>query len=249
MGSKNVSNRKFTRSATVAILGAAIAAAWGTIPAGAVTATGIAVGSVGSNIQVGTLPVGGVIQYFIPLGNDNGIYGAASSCPAGFGTCSDTGDGGGVLRMFLRFSPVSTTANSTLTIVFQDLDLKNANDPIGFLEKVNVINPVTHTSLTGGYIDTIGGLIIGDANLQTLTVSLGILSANPFYLKLLFRAESTFRGTNTPEYLLATITSPNPAPEVGHTPLPGALWLMGTVLFGAAGLAKWRKRRRVAVEI
>ncbi len=148
--------------------------------------------------------------------------------------------------MILMFSPVSTTTSSTLSIVFEDLDLIGGSDPAGFSETLNVLT-AGGTSLTGGPITTLGGSIlggsiVGTANLQTLTLSLGILSAAPFYLQLLFTATSTFTGTNTPEFLIATITSPNPA--IGQTPLPGALWLMGTVLFGAAGLAKWRKRRR-----
>ena len=113
------------------------------------TATGVAVGAPGSNTPVGLtedrplLDVGifqdiKAIKYFIPLEN-TGIYGAKpSGCGAGFGTCSDTGDGGGKLTMYLRFSPVSLTQNSTLRVIFEDLDLKNANDPVGFLEKLKL---------------------------------------------------------------------------------------------------------------
>ena len=227
-----------------AMLGVAIAAASAINPAGAVTATGIAVGSTVSSAQVGVIADGlfldNAIRYFIPLTDTNGTYGTGPSCSGtGFGTCSNTGDGGGLLRMILRFSPVSTTMPSTLSVLFEDLDLRNANDPAGFLESLEIVR-ANGTTLTG-LITTIGGLITGNHDLQTLTLVLGVLSSDPLYLKLLFKASSTFIGTNTPEYLIATITSPNPA--VSPVPLPGALWLMGTVLFGAAGLAKWRKRR------
>ena len=241
---------KLRSFAAGAVLGVAIAAAWGITPAGAVTATGIAVGSIGSSTQVGTTGDGlfllNAIRYFIPLKDSSGIYGTGPKClPTGFGTCFDTGDGGGLLTMILRFSPVSTTANSTLSVIFEDLDLKNANDPVGFLEKLRVFkdNGTPNATPLTNWITQIGSLVTGDANLQTLTLSLGTLTTDPLYLLLLFKAKSTFVGTNTAEYLKATITSPNPAPEVGQAPLPGAVWLLGTVLFGAAGFAKWRKRR------
>jgi hypothetical protein len=35
-----------------------------------------------------------------------------------------------------------------------------------------------------------------------------------------------------------------PPPVGGEVPLPGAAWLMASVLLGAGGFAKWRKRSR-----
>ena len=228
-----------------AMLGVAIAAASAISPAGAVTATGVAVGSVGSSAQVGVIADGLIlddaIKYFIPLNvSSGGTYGTfPSSCLHGVGTCSNTGSGGGLLTMILRFSPVSTIAPSILSVIFEDLDLKHANDPAGFLEKLRILkgdgSPLTN------WITQIGGLVTGDHDLQTLTLSLGTLTSDPLYLLLLFKAKSDFLGTNTPEYLIASITSPDR--ELPPVPLPGAVWLLGTVLVGAAGFAKWRKRR------
>jgi hypothetical protein len=227
--------------------------------AAAVTATGIAVGSIGDDTQVGltedrTGP-GGIgpdaIKYFIPLEN-TGIYGAASgSCGTGFGTCSDFGNGGGRLTMYLRFEPVSTSTPSTLQIIFEDLDLIDANDPAGFLEKLRVLKADGVTGITPWITDIdqilLNGDIEGDANSQQLlSVQLGTLTAldDPLFLVLQFKSTSTFYGQNTPEYLIATVTSPDPAPP--QVPLPAGFVLMGTVLAGTAGLARWRRRRAAA---
>lgn len=40
-------------------------------------------------------------------------------------------------------------------------------------------------------------------------------------------------------------TPPNGSPP--GTPIPGALWLFGTVIVGGAGFSRWRKRRKAAV--
>jgi hypothetical protein len=79
-------------------------------PANALTATGVAVGFVGSSVEVGLTenrPLLGnqeAIEYFIPLKDNNGTYGVGSNkCGGtGFGTCADSGDGGGLLTMILR---------------------------------------------------------------------------------------------------------------------------------------------------
>jgi hypothetical protein len=39
-------------------------------------------------------------------------------------------------------------------------------------------------------------------------------------------------------------TGPDPGPEPGQTPIPGAAFLMGSVLAGGAGFGAWRRRRR-----
>ena len=36
-----------------------------------------------------------------------------------------------------------------------------------------------------------------------------------------------------------------PANEIGHTPIPGALWLFGTVIAGGTGFGRWRKKRNI----
>src|SRR5262245_2522841 len=211
-----------------------------------VPTVGVAVGSlvgvspVGSTDQKDSLG-GEAIRYFIPL-RDGGpfTYGVGASCQAR-GMCSDTGDGGATLQMFLRFSPISTTSPSMLTIKFDDMDLKGVNDPKGFLESLNIYRG--GTSITGGWIKNIDSLLVdGDNNTQILSMMLDLPISNPLYLVLKFKAKSDFWGTNTAEYLRATITEIPQTPPV-PTPLPGALVLMGTVLAGSYGVGMWRRRR------
>jgi hypothetical protein len=215
-----------------------------------VSTVGMAVGSVGSTKEVGikdnTHPgLGGeAIKYFIPLGNTDGTYGVGKhTCGGtGFGTCSDHGDGGGTLKMILYFSPVSTAYSSLLTIRFEDLDLKGANDPEKFFESLNLFRG--NTSLTG-LITDIGGLVTGDKDHQTLNLLLDKPLTGSLWVVLKFKAKSYFDGENTAEYLRATLTEVSHTPPVA-TPLPGALVLMGSVLAGCFGIGRWRRRTRPA---
>jgi hypothetical protein len=239
----------------VALATAAIAMA-AVDPAGAVPVTTISVGvpvdKVGSTNQVGRTepnpPLGGdAIKYFIPLGNSGGTYGVGNhKCGGmGFGTCSDTGKGGETLRMILYFSSVSTAHNSTLTINFEDLDLHGANDPEHFFENLNIFR--AGNSLTGWITDIgspiVGGHITGNNTYQTLVLDLDKPTDSSLWLVLKFTATSDFRGTNTAEFLRATITENADASAV---PLPGALVLMGSVLTGFCGVGFWRRRVRSA---
>ena len=205
-------------------------------PASAATVTGVAVSGNGSNTVVGTYtPAGGgpagdtnalgatAIQYFVPLGNASGTYGVG-----GFGQSADTGNGGGTLSMYLKFSPVS--GSSVLNVKFQDLDLNGVNDPANFLESLQVFTGAG-VALTG-LITNIGGIVTGDTNSQTLTLALGVVN-DPLYLLLNFKASTPTNGTNTPEYLIATVS---------NVPLPGALMLFGSGLAGLAMLGRRRKR-------
>jgi len=215
---------------------------------------GVPVDKVGSDHKVGTtekrdLLDGLAIRYFIPLKDyGTGTYGVGSACShAGYGMCSDSGDGGATLQMVLRFEPTKAGQN-TLTIRFEDLDLIGANDPDGFHERLNLFEgdlikkgkkwKTVLTSLTDP-ITMMDGRFIGDRDTQILSLPLNLPTTDPLYLVLIFAADSTFKGTNTAEYLLATI-----APvEAQATPLPGALVLMGTVLAGCYGVGKLRRRR------
>src|SRR5262245_1076707 len=188
---------------------AAVVAMTGIVSASADT-IGVSVGSLSGTTHVGSatqniadLGGAGSIEYFIPLNGANGTYGAAGTCgTTGFGTCADSGFGGGTLTMFLRFDPVSTSNPSVLTVNFLDLDLNGANDPAGFLENLQIFNATTMTPLTV-LITNFGGLVTGDANVQTLSLGLGTLTASPLVLKLKFQADFTNpndHGTNTPEH-------------------------------------------------
>lgn len=185
----------------------------------------MSVGSTEIRAALGATPA---IKYYIPLGNADGVYGVGD-----FGTSSDFGNGGGVLTMILAFSPVDISKPGLLTILFEDLDLKNANDPFGFFESVQILD-ASNAALTGVITD-IGGLISGDANTQQLlSLSLATLMVDSFYLQLKFNASFTDYGRNTPEYLIARISA---------VPLPAAFPLFGTGL-GLLGFAAWRRRRK-----
>jgi len=227
------------------IAAVAVPAALGS-PATAATITGVAVSSVGSTgpgiglTEDKPLLGGKAIEYFVPLGNGSGTYGTGSTCSAGFGTCADTGNGGGTLSMVLRFSPITSAVPSYLTVKFEDLDLKGVNDPNGFLESLNVFRG--GTSITGGWITNISSsLVDGDHNSQILKLLLNAPINDPLYLVMKFTAKSDFNGTNTPEYLRATIDVGDQAPPI-PTPLPGALLLMGSLLTCSYGVSLWRRR-------
>lgn len=244
------------RATAVAAM-AALAWCFGAASAAALTATGTPVGTVGSNTTVG-LPFeyrplldtgdfdGNAIKYYIPLHSTTGTYGTGSGCKgAGYGTCADTGDDSGQLTMILRFTPVSKTENSTLRIIFEDLDLKGVNDPGGFLEKfkLQAWNGTKKVDLTEWITNITSALVDGDNDTQILELALGKLTTDPLYLLLNFKSIPKDKGTNTPEYLIAMVTSPNPAPPPSEVPLPGAIALFGTVLAGSWGADKWRRRR------
>lgn len=176
---------------------------------------------------------GNAIKYFIPLRSDtSGTFGVGSLCSnAGAGTCSDSGSTGGNLTMNLRFDGVGI-GSAVLKIVFEDLDLIGVNDPSGFLESLNVMN-AAGTTLSGGTITNISSALVdGNSSIQTLVMNL-LLTGDPTFLKLKFKSIPREYGTNTAEYLIATITP---------VPVPAAIWMMGSLLVGWLGFSGWRRR-------
>jgi hypothetical protein len=175
--------------------------------------------------------LGGVaVKYFIPLSDTSGVYGVDNG--GNFGLQSDSGNGGGTLSMYLLFEPINVGAQYVLDVVFEDLDLIGANDPVGFLESVEVLSADGLTSLSGGVVTNIGGLINGDANTQQLlSLFLGTITSDPFLVRLDFVASFINDGTNTAEYLIAEIT---------EVPIPAAVWLFfsGIAGLGFAGRSK-----------
>ena len=145
---------KLRSLAAGAVLGVAIAAAWGTVPAGAVTATGVAVGSVGSSTpgrndrQIAQF-FDDAIKYFIPFNGTSGTYGTVGSCVlSASGLAPISGWRGRPPDDDPEVFTGQHDHTSTLSVVFEDLDLIGGNDPVGFLEKLNVFKS-DGTSLTG----------------------------------------------------------------------------------------------------
>ncbi len=198
---------------------------------------GIAVDAIGSLNGVGNKVVrpllgpNPAIEYYIPLGTGDGTYGVG-----GFGTTSDTGAGGGILTMILAFTPVSLTGSSQLNILFEDLDLIGANDPWYFLESMQLFN-ADGSDLTDPITSISSSLVTGDHDTQQLlSLSLGVLDADPLFLSINFQSSSQYYGRNTPEYLIASISP---------VPLPAAAWMFLTAL-GSLGIASRRRKRTTA---
>ena len=172
---------------------------------------------------------GDAVVYYIPL--------ADSDCTYGIGTCgtaSDYGNGGGILSMNLMFTPVDMVASS-LSVLFEDLDLKDANDPWGFFESVQVFDGAG-TKLTPLITDISSSLVIGDRNTQQLlSLDLGILASDTYFVTLNFKAEYYRNGSNTPEYLIASI-------DKTTVPEPSVLALLSFGLLGV-GIARRRNRK------
>ena len=246
---------EFTKVTIVAgcVSGAAL---FGATEAMAMPINGITVNQAGG---IGTVPAGLPPIGISPLGLSNPItyFIPLSSAPAtctygdGCGTSPDTGSGGTAMSMFLEFGPVTPLLGGVLTIQFDDLDLKNANDPYGFFESIRIFdsNSAALTPLISDIL--LSALITAPApaadNITTLTLPIdaSLVVSNPFYVELVFRAQYDYYGKNTAEYMTATFWQESG--PVSEVPVPAALPLFGTGL-GIMGFIGWRRKRRMAAE-
>lgn len=187
----------------------------------------------------------GRITFYIPLSPGYaGIFGVTDvGSGRTAGTVTDTGSGlQNALTMYLAFTPVVVPAQSaSLQFFFTDLDLTGVNDPNGFFETVQFYdhsgNPLSPLISANGQSGS-GSLpytVTGDATSQTITFSdITSILQDPFFVELRFGSDyGSNRGRNTPESLIATLTS-----EPVAVPEPAAGLLL------ASGLVGWALIRR-----
>lgn len=176
------------------------------------------------------------VRYFVPLGDTSGTYGVSNS--GNFGRSADSGNGGGILTMYLRFTGLTVGQGYTLRVAFEDLDLNGVNDPAGFLENLRV-RTAAGTDISG-LITTLGptplggGSVTGNTTSQLLTLFVGAATSTQMVWRLDFQASFAGQGTNTAEYLRA---------ELSPVPVPAALPLM---LAGLAGLGFASRKKNAA---
>jgi len=188
----------------------------------------------------------GSITFYIPLSSGyTGVFGVTNvGGGSTAGTVSDTGSGvSDALRMYLSFSPVAVPAQSaSLQASFTDLDLRYVNDPNGFFEAVrfydrngNALSPLiwrNGQSGSGNFPYT----VTGNSTSQTITFSdITSIVQNPFFVELRFSSNyGNNTGRNTPEKLIATLTS-----EAVAVPEPSTWLLLGS---GLVSLTLIRRR-------
>jgi len=98
----------------------------------------------------------------------------------------------------------------------------------GLIDSFTFTNSLVSPNANNGYfVDITGG---SDMTMVILSSIIGIKEAKQFAF-----------GDLT---AICTECAPNPN---SNTPLPGAVWLFGTVLAGGAGFGRWRRRRQARV--
>jgi hypothetical protein len=239
----------------------------------AATYTGEAVSAGGvDDGYVGLAPVGGVIEYFIPLAatHAGGTYGVTSAAcgTSGAGTCKDYGQGQGyagadalTMNIFFDTGVIAESGSAQLDLFFRDLDLDPVNDPEDFFESISLSfwnTTINDFEQKGDIIEEVVDLTSDAYLLGTSTnlgpspnasndpftwsldlATLGILGDlnksvsedGGFWIQLGFGSKYTGTGSNTSEYLKATLT-------VAPVPVPAAVWLFGTALIGFVGMSR-----------
>lgn len=248
--------------------------------ANAMSVGGQTVDAIGSDSQVGS--GSGEIEYYIPLGSAGlpssgpapGTYGVTGVPCGTAGLCQDGGSGAGylganalVMNFYFDLSGEPDSASATLKFVFDDLDLRDVNDPTGFVESMSL----SYWDETGSTstLDSIGGVYqttaeLGAQGLVTSgglddaiewSIDLGIGGLNllsllnnadeGFWIQLGFGSE--YRYPNDPRYgdwanelRNGRNTSEFLTAELNLSPvpLPSAVWLFGSALLGFIGMSR-----------
>lgn len=134
--------------------------------------------------------------------------------------------------------------DSFLQVVFEDLDLPPENDPTGFFESLTITSapgtaptPIVYNNVGDNGIFVAAGGGTSDQALA-LEVALGPLAAGNYTATLQFTVPPAPGGGNTPEFLIAAISSTPFTP----VPLPAGVLLMGTALAGFGVMRRKQKR-------
>lgn len=224
-------------SKRIFIIAAATLLAW--IGPAHATVIGVAVDGVGSTTQVGSTNSDGSINFYALL-SGSGTYGVGGAgLSADTCTHSATSPCGGMLDMWLMFSPVSVGPN-LLSLRFTDLDIFGVNSPLYFLEAVEIFNSA---GVSQGRITSMldPEVVLAQTNNTNQLLELMIdIDNDPFYARLSFATDfltaNAPYGTylNTQEALLATVVS---------VPEPATLSLLGMGLL-VLGFSVRRKKPR-----
>jgi len=199
--------------------------------------------------------------------NNNGVYGVTDVFKCGgypyssgkAGLCQDKGKGSRYdaadalqMNIFFDLTGVADGVDATLDFVFDDLDLRDVNDPYHFYESMSL--SYWNEEGDGSVLTSIGGVykhtsdlesqgsvnIVGDDpiewSLDLGADGLNLLSLlnnddDGFWIQLGFGSEYKYKAWNTPEQLTASLT-------VSPVPLPSAVWLFGSALLGFIGMSR-----------
>jgi hypothetical protein len=229
---------------------------------------------VGSTQSVTNIP--DAIKYYIPLRDaTNGIYGTGTVCSgSAAGTCSDSGSGSGYLaasalqmNIFFDLAGLPASKSASLSFLFDDLDLTDKNDPIGFFESISLSYwnwdttnnafdaapvSVTGTITTAGVspdpvIDSVDdNLITWDLDLLALgALNDSAQSINQgFWIQLGFGSKYVSYdnlGNEIPKSGTNTPEYLAAQLTVSPVPVPAAFWLFGTALIGFVGISRRTK--------